>query len=62
MPVGGSEEEVVYKITFDLPDAGLLPNRVIPDDNNPGKQLGDERDDTLVAPVLGADNKTEAVG
>ncbi len=56
----GGDEEVVYEIMFDLPDAGLLP--VIPNDNDPDERLGDERDDTLVASVPGADDETEAVG
>lgn len=60
MPVEDGDEEVVYEITFDLPDAGLLPNRVVPNDNDPEEPLGDGRDDTLVVAVPGAD--TEAVG
>ncbi len=37
----------MYKVTFKLPDAGLVPiadNFAVP--------LGDDRDDTLVAPIV----------
>ncbi len=51
------DDKLVYELTFDIPDAGLLP----PDDD-PGESLGDERDDTLIEAVPGADDETAAVG
>ena len=47
----------MYEITFDIPDAGLLPA-----DDDPGEPLGDDMNDTLVAAVPGADDEGEAVG
>ena len=41
MPVEDGNKEVVYEITFNLPDAGLLPNRVVPNDIDPEEPLGD---------------------
>ncbi len=55
--VEADEDELVYEITFDIPDAGLLPA-----DDDPGEPLGDDMNDTLVAAVPGADNEGEAVG
>ena len=52
-----NDDELVYELTFDIPDVGLLP----PDDD-PGEFLGDESDDTLIEAVPGADDKTAAVG
>ena len=55
--VEANNDELVYEITFDIPDAGLLP----PDDD-PGEFLGDESNDTLIEAVPGADDETAAVG
>jgi len=55
--VEADDDELVYEITCDIPDAGLLPA-----DDDPGKPLGDKSDDTLVAAVPGADDEAEAVG
>ena len=49
------KDELVYKITFDVLDAGLLPV----DDSEP---LGDDSDDTLIAAVPGADADADTVG
>ena len=48
----GEEDELVYKITFDVPDAGLLP-----DVGHPEETLGDNNDDTVIAPVPGAEER-----
>ena len=45
--IESDEDELVYEVTFELPDAGLVPiadNFAVP--------LGDDRDDTLVAPIV----------
>ncbi len=50
----------MYKVTFELPDAGLVPiakNFAVPlgddrDDDNFAVPLGDDRDNTLVAPIV----------
>ncbi len=45
--IKSNEDEFVYEVTFELPDAGLVPiadNFAVP--------LGDDRDDTLVAPIV----------
>jgi hypothetical protein len=45
--IEGDEDELVYKITFELPDARLVPIA-----NDFDVPLGDDRDDTLVAPIV----------
>ncbi len=45
--IESNEDKLVYEVTFELPDAGLVPiadNFAVP--------LGDDRDDTLVAPIV----------
>ena len=42
----------MYEITFDVPDAGLLPA-----DDDPGGSIGDNSDNTLVPAVAGADDE-----
>ncbi len=45
--IESDEDKLVYEVTFELPDAELVPiadNFAVP--------LGDDRDDTLVAPVV----------
>jgi len=55
--VEANDDELVFEITFDIPEAGLLPP-----DGDPGESLGDESDDTLIEAVPGADDETAAVG
>jgi len=55
--VEADEDELVYEITFDVPDAGLLPAA-----DDPGEPLGDDMNDTLVVAVPGADDEGAAVG
>jgi len=55
--VEADDNELVYEITLDIPDAGLLPA-----DDDPGESLGDESDDTLIEAVPGANDKAAAVG
>ncbi len=45
--IEGNEDELVYEITFELPDAGLVPIA-----NDFDVLLGDDRDDTVVAPIV----------
>jgi hypothetical protein len=45
--IESDEDELVYEVTFELPDAGLV---LIAD--NFAVPLGDDRDDTLVAPII----------
>jgi hypothetical protein len=45
--IEGDKEELVYKVTFKLPDAGLVPIA-----NDFDVPLGDNRNDTLVAPIV----------
>ncbi len=45
--IESNEDEVMYEVTFELPDAGLVPiadNFAVP--------LGDNRDNTLVTPIV----------
>ncbi len=45
--IESDKDEVLYEVTFELPDAGLVPiadNFAVP--------LGDDPDDTLVAPIV----------
>ena len=55
--VEADDDELVYEITFDIPDAGLLPAA-----DDPGEPLGDDMNDTLVVAVPGADDEGAAVG
>jgi hypothetical protein len=48
--VEADDNEIVYEITFDLPDAGL------PAADSKGAQLADNRDDTINIPIV-PDNK-----
>jgi hypothetical protein len=52
-----NNDEIVYELTFDLPDAGLG----IIEPNIPPAELtlGDDRNNAVVAPVAAADNKPE---
>ncbi len=45
--IENDEDELVYEVTFKLPDAGLVPIA-----DNFAVLLGDDRDDTLVAPIV----------
>jgi hypothetical protein len=45
--IESNKDELVYELTFELPDAGLVPIA-----NNFSVPLGDDRDDTLVAPIV----------
>jgi hypothetical protein len=45
--IEGNKDELVYEITFELPNAGLVPIA-----NDFDVPLGDDRDDTLVAPIV----------
>ena len=47
----------MYEITFNVPDAGLLPAA-----DDLGEPLGDDMNDTLVVAVPGADDEGAAVG
>ncbi len=45
--IESDEDELMYEVTFELPDSGLVPiadNFAVP--------LGDDRDNTLVAPIV----------
>ncbi len=55
--VEADNEEIVYELTFDLPDAGL---GVVEPNTSPAEPtLGDDQDDTMVAPVAAADDDPE---
>ena len=45
--IESNKDELVYEVTFELPDAGLVPIA-----NNFAVPLGDNRDDTLVTPIV----------
>ncbi len=45
--IESNEDELVYEVTFELPDAGLVPIT-----DNFDVPLGYDRDDTLVAPIV----------
>ncbi len=48
--VEADEDKIVYKITFDLPDAGLAGGNVVPDDTPPPPPAK--------ASIIGMANKT----